>query len=559
LAARHPASEIDGAGSFNWWKTAVIYQVYIRSFVDSSGTGVGDVNGIRAKLPYLSSLGVDALWINPWYPSPMEDGGYDVADYRDIEPMFGTLDQAEALLAEAHSCGLKVLLDIVPNHTSAAHPWFQAALKGDPDARERYVFRPGRGVDGSEPPNNWKSNFGGSAWTRTTDAAGRPGDWYLHMFAAGQPDLEWCSPAVRQEFEDILRFWFDRGVDGFRIDVAHGLSKAAGLPDNPEELPGPHHNAPHPAWDQDEVHEIYRAWRKLADSYEQPRIFVAEAWVPTNERLAQYVRSDELHTAFQFDFLRAPWRASVMRTVIDDAMSSATRVAAPSTWVLSNHDVVRHLTRYARSQPDHLVESSWDRARWGDEQADLRLGTRRARAAILLTLALPGVAYLYQGEELGLPEVEDLPSELRQDPTWEQSGHTDPGRDGCRVPLPWSGTAPPFGFSPPGAEASPWLPQPVAWANLTAEHEQSDPTSMVSLYRDGLRLRRTYFATAAGLEWLDAPDGVLAFRRGRSECWVNTTGNAAADLPIGEVLLASQPGGSGAALPGDTTVWARSP
>ncbi len=554
-----PAERSRPSGAAPWWQTAVVYQVYIRSFADSDGDGVGDVNGIRSKLPYLAGLGVDALWITPWYPSPMNDGGYDVSDYRGIEASLGTLDDAQSLILEAHSCGLRVLLDIVPNHTSAEHPWFQAALRGDRGARERYVFRPGRGADGSLPPNNWKSNFGGPAWLRTTNPDGSPGDWYLHMFAPGQPDLEWCNPEVRGEFEDILRFWFDRGVDGFRIDVAHGLSKAEGLPDHPEQPPGPQHNAPHPAWDQDAVHEIYRGWRKVADSYDTPRIYVAEAWVPTSERLAQYLRSDELHTAFQFDLLRAPWRASVMRGVIDDAISAASKVGAPSTWVLSNHDVVRHVTRYARSQPDHTTESHWERGRWGDEPADLALGTRRARAAILLTLALPGVAYLYQGEELGLAEVEDLPSEVRHDPTWEQSGHTDPGRDGCRVPMPWSGVAPPFGFSPPGASASPWLPQPQQWAELTTEREQADPNSMIALYRTALQLRREYFATDAELIWLEAPEGVLAFRRGAVQCWVNTTSIPVEPLPAGDVLLSSHPDSPHGSLLGDTAVWARAP
>ncbi len=535
----------------------MVYQVYIRSFADSDGDGVGDVNGIRSKLPYLAELGVDALWINPWYPSPMEDGGYDVADYRDIDPAFGTLEDAEALLEEAHGCGLKVLLDIVPNHTSSAHPWFQAALRGERGATERYVFRPGRGEDGSEPPNNWTSIFGGPAWTRTTSSDGTVGDWYLHLFAPGQPDLDWCNCEVRSEFEGILRFWFDRGVDGFRIDVAHGLSKAEGLPDHLDELPGQHHNAPHPAWDQDEVHEIYRSWRRVADSYDPPRIFVAEALVSSNERLAQYVRSDELHTAFQFDFLRAPWRASVLQSVIDDANSAAAQVNAPSTWVLSNHDVVRHVTRYARTQPDHLLDSEFHRRGWADEPAHLTKGIRRARAAILLTLALPGVAYLYQGEELGLPEVEEIPDDLRQDPTWVQSGGTDPGRDGCRVPLPWAGAAPPFGFSPPGADRDPWLPQPTEWNRLTAEALSADSTSILALYRSALELRRQHLVTLEPLVWMEAPDDVLAFARGDVECWVNTS-NADVKLPPKEVMLISSQGLVPAKqLAPDTSAWLR--
>ena len=540
-------------GQAPWWKTSVVYQVYIRSFADSDGDGIGDINGLRAKLPHLASLGVDALWINPWYPSPMEDGGYDVADYHGIDPTFGTLADAEGFLREAHGHGFKVLLDIVPNHTSAAHPWFQAALRNEPGARDRYMFRPGRG-DGAEPPNNWQSNFGGPAWTRVAEPDGTPGQWYLHLFAPGQPDLEWSNHEVRAEFEAILRFWFDRGVDGFRVDVAHGLSKAAGLPDAPEPAPGAHHTVTHPAWDQDEVHEIYRGWRKVADSYHPPRIFVAEAWVANNQRLSRYVRSDELHTAFQFDLLRAPWRASVLHSVIDDAISAAREVGAPSTWVLSNHDVVRQVTRYARSQPHHLVESQWERTRWASEPADLTLGLDRARAAILLTLALPGVAYLYQGEELGLPEVEDIPGDLRQDPTWRQSGFTDPGRDGCRVPLPWSGKAPPFGFSPDQAQATPWLPQPTDWASRTAEGQADDPDSTLSLYREALRMRRSHLTGTDALEWIDSPEGVLAFRRGRLECWVNTT-DAATDLPERRLLLMSTQPSSTGALPPEACAW----
>jgi alpha-glucosidase len=538
----------------HWWQTAVIYQVYIRSFADGGGDGIGDLEGLRARMPYLATLGVDALWITPWYPSPMEDGGYDVADYRDIDPRFGTLEQAEGLIREAHRAGLKVFLDVVPNHTSAAHPWFQGALRGEPSERARYIFRPGLGSSGEEPPNDWQSNFGGPAWTRTTDADGAPGDWYLHLFAPGQPDLDWTNPEVRGEFEDILRFWFDRDVDGFRIDVAHGLAKTRGLPPAGPRGPGASHSEPHPAWDVDEVHEIYRGWRKVADSYDPPRVFTAEAWVRSNQRLAMYLRPDELHTAFQFDFLRAPWRADLLRTVIDDALETAVEVGAPSTWVLSNHDVVRHVTRYSRSQPAHRVESHWDRERWAEEPADVTLGTKRARAAILLTLALPGVAYLYQGEELGLTEVEDIPPGMRQDPTWELSGHTDPGRDGCRVPIPWSGAEPPFGFSPEGADATPWLPQPAAWASVTAEREGGDAGSMLSLYREALRLRREHLRGLALPDWLHSPDSTLAFRRGDVQCWVNT-GPSVVDLPKGRLLLASGPGPEDGQLPTDTAAW----
>lgn len=552
-----PGSSTDGLpgpAAPTWWRSAVVYQVYIRSFADGDGDGLGDLAGLRSRLPYLAALGIDALWINPWYPSPMEDGGYDVADYRDIEPSFGSLADAEDFIRQAHSHGLKVILDIVPNHTSSEHAWFQAAMRGDEAARDRYIFRPGKGADGLEPPNNWQSNFGGPAWTRTTDASGRPGDWYLHMFAPAQPDLDWTNGEVRAEFEDILRFWFDRDVDGFRIDVAHGLSKSPGLPDVEPLPPGPTHNHWHPAWDQDGVHDIYRGWRKVSDSYDPPRIFVAEAWVADNGRLAQYLRADELHTAFQFDFLRASFHTDVMRRVVDDAIQTAHEVNAASTWVLSNHDVVRHVTRYARTQPPGLAESEWVRQQWKVEPADLEVGRRRARAAIMLTLALPGTAYLYQGEELGLEEVEDIPGELRQDPTWWQSGYTDPGRDGCRVPLPWSGSSRPYGFSPSGADEPPWLPQPAGWPQLTAEHQAGDPESMLTFYRAALSLRAEHLAGSEALTWIDTPQDVLAFRRGGVQCWVNT-GQSEVDLPSGRVLLASNPGSVDGVLANDSAVW----
>jgi alpha-glucosidase len=545
------------ASGTEWWRTAVVYQVYIRSFCDADGDGLGDVAGLRGKLPHLTALGIDALWINPWYPSPQADAGYDVADYRDIEPAYGTLSAGEELITAAHEAGLRVLLDIVPNHTSDEHAWFVAALAGDAAARARYVFRPGRGAEGSEPPNNWESSFGGPAWTRTTAADGTPGDWYLHLFAPKQPDLDWANPEVREEFEDILRFWFDRGVDGFRIDVAHGLAKQAGLPDAVDPKPKSNHSQAHPAWDQDWVHDIYRGWRAVADSYDPPRTFVAEAWVADPERLARYLRPDELQTAFQFDFLQTPWSARWQRKVIDEALAASSGVGAPSTWVLSNHDVIRHVTRYARSQPDHLVESPWDRARWATETPDLALGVRRARAAILLTLALPGSAYLYQGEEFGLEEVEDIPAARRQDPTFFQTGGADLGRDGCRVPLPWSGTAVPFGFSPDGAVAAPWLPQPESWGDRTAAVEVGDPRSVLNLYRAALRLRRAMFAEAGELQWHDTPDGVLGFSRSGVGCFVNTGADPFALPDRTELVLSSVPLDDSGSLPVDATAWVR--
>ncbi|MBJ7336826.1 glycoside hydrolase family 13 protein [Mycolicibacterium sp.] len=536
----------------SWWQTAVVYQVYIRSFADGNGDGVGDVAGLRARLPYLARLGIDAIWINPWYPSPMADAGYDVADYRDIEPVYGTLAEADRLIAEAHEVGLRVLLDIVPNHSSDHHAWFTAALADEPGARQRYHFRPGRGADGELPPNDWQSVFGGRAWTRIAD-----GQWYLHLFAPGQPDFNWEHPEVRAEFEDVLAFWFDKGVDGFRIDVAHGLVKAEGLPDGgtgDDAAPTlVQHNASHPAWDQDGVHEVYRGWRAVANRYAPERIFIAEAWVPSNERLARYLRPDELHTAFQFDFLRAPWHAEVLRTVIDDAITVAATVGAPPTWVLSNHDVTRTVTRYSRSQPDHLIETDWERARWATESADYGVGLRRARAAALVQLALPGTAYVYQGEELGLEEVEDLPDELRQDPMWVQSGFTDVGRDGCRVPIPWADDVAPYGFSP-DTEVATWLPQPPHWSSHTAQAQDGDPDSTLNLYREALSARSSLWVDAGDLEWIATPPAVVAFRRGDAQCWVNT-GASPADLPAdARVVLASVPG-TATQLPPDSAAW----
>jgi alpha-glucosidase len=551
-----------------WWRSAVIYQVYIRSFADGNGDGLGDIAGLRSRLPYLADLGVDALWINPWYPSPMADAGYDVSDYRAVEPRFGSLEDAEALLREAHEVGLRVLLDIVPNHSSDRHAWFVEALAAGPGspARERYVFRPGRGDAGELPPNEWQSVFGGSAWQRVTEPDGTPGEWYLHLFAPEQPDVNWGHPEVRADFEETLRFWFDRGVDGFRIDVAHSLVKQDGLPDaadlewprQPVEVDGELRRAPwqpHPFWDRDEVHEIYRDWRRIADSYDPPRVFVAEAWVDEPERLARYLRADELHTAFNFTYLQAPWDAGYLRHVITETLDELGAVGAPATWVLSNHDVARHVSRYAREQdaPGSSVMQLLGRP------ADLDLGRRRARAAVLLTLGLPGSAYVYQGEELGLPEVEDLPEDVLDDPTWERSGHTDRGRDGCRVPVPWSGTRPPYGFSPAtseGVTGQPWLPQPDDWAGLTAEAQCGDPSSMLELYRAALRLRRATPGFGDGsLTWLDLPDGVIGFtRESGPACVVNVTAAHAA-LPEGYDVLLSSDALVDGGLPPATSAW----
>ncbi|MFK0195570.1 glycoside hydrolase family 13 protein [Kitasatospora sp. NPDC090308] len=554
-AARTTAA--NDAARDGWWRDAVIYQVYPRSFADGNGDGMGDLPGIRARLPYLRDLGVDAVWLSPFYASPQADAGYDVADYRAVDPMFGTLLDADALIRDAHELGLRIIVDLVPNHSSDQHEWFQRALREGPGSplRERYHFRPGQGADGELPPNDWESIFGGPAWTRTANPDGTPGDWYLHLFAPEQPDFNWDSPAVADEFRSILRFWLDMGVDGFRIDVAHGLVKAPGLPDlgshDQLKLLG---NDVMPFFDQDGVHAIYRSWRQILDEYPGDRIGVAEAWTPTVQRTANYVRPDELHQAFNFQYLGTGWDAAALREVIDVSLDSMRPVQAPTTWVLSNHDVTRHATRFAN--PPGLgtqIRTPGDRA----------LGLRRARAATLLMLALPGSAYLYQGEELGLPDVTDLPDEVRQDPSFFRQAGQDGYRDGCRVPIPWSGTEAPYGFGPnPGGPS--WLPQPAEWAGLSVEVQTGDPTSTLELYRSALAVRRAQPALGAGdqVGWLPAPEGVLAFRRdsarGSFVCTVNTTGEGVRIPAPGRLLLASAetgPAENGVELPADSTAW----
>ena len=532
----------------DWWRGAAIYQVYVRSFADGDGDGTGDLAGVRSRLPYLAELGIDAIWFNPWYPSPMDDGGYDVSDYRDIEPAFGSLAEAEKLIEEAHNLGIRIIIDIVPNHCSDVHPWFTAAVEAGPGSPERgrFWFRDGLGENGELPPTNWQSRFGGPAWTRITEPDGTPGQWFLHLYSSRQPDLNWTNPQVHAEFADILRFWFNRGVDGFRIDVADGLVKADGLPD----VEDPDGRLPYS--DLDGVHEIYREWRKIADSYADKRVFVGEMWLPDPLRFAMYLRPDELHSAFNFDFLSCPWDATRLREVVDATLAAHAPVNAPATWVLSNHDVTRHVTRYGRADTSFSFADRQHQA-----PTDRELGTRRARAAALLTLALPGGVYIYQGEELGLSEVEDLADEVREDPVFRRTNGADIGRDGCRVPVPWSGTAPPYGFNTTGT--APWLPQPDGWAPSTVEAQADDPSSMLELYRSALRIRHSETGLGDGpMAWLDGvPAGVLAFSRDdRFACVVNLSDAAAPLPPHAEILLASGPL-DGATLPSDTAVWLR--
>jgi alpha-glucosidase len=529
-------------GAESWSRDAVIYQVYPRSFADSDGDGVGDLGGVISRLDYLAGLGVDAIWLSPFYPSPMADGGYDVADHRGVDPVFGSLADFDALLAGAHQRGLKMIIDIVPNHTSEAHPWFREAVAAGPGspARERYLFRDRRG---DAPPNDWHSNFGGPAWTRVDRQS------YLHLFAPEQPDLNWQHPQVRAEFAGILRFWLDRGVDGVRIDVADALVKPPGLPDVGDDLTRDRTSTRF--WDQDGVHDIYRQWRAILDSYTPERIAVAEAWVPGPERLARYVRPDELHQAFNFHFLTTGWSAAGYREAIRTTLAAMSAVGAPATWVLSNHDVVRHASRLGWPDPRiGGVPRGWP-------PGNPARGLARARAATLLILALPGSAYLYQGEELGLPEVFDLPEQVRQDPGLRRSGGTRLGRDGCRVPLPWSGPAPPFGFGPAGT--TPWLPQPPGWATLTVAAQQADPDSTLSMYRAALRLRRELGLGLGPIDWPEPPaPAVLWFGRPGLVCATNC-GAEPVRLPPGylDPVLASGKVPEPGVLPPDTTGWFR--
>ncbi|WP_416531463.1 glycoside hydrolase family 13 protein [Streptomyces coelicoflavus] len=536
----------------NWWRQAVIYQVYPRSFADADGDGLGDLRGVTQRLTHLAALGVDALWLSPFYPSELADGGYDVDDYRDVDPRLGTLDDFDAMAAEAHRLGLKVIVDLVPNHTSHRHAWFREALAAGPGsaARDRYVFRDGRGAHGELPPTDWQSVFGGSAWQRVPD-----GQWYLHLFAPQQPDLNWENEQVRADFRTTLKFWCDRGVDGFRVDVAHALVKD--LTEPLRDLGAPELSgeaalarfAPgtHPFYDRDDVHEIYRDWRKILDAYTPPRTAVAEAWVPGPRRVL-YARPDELGQAFNFEYLQTGWDAGELREIITGSLADARAAGASATWVLSNHDVVRHATRLVL--PPDTDTDAWLLSGGHAPAVDAEAGLRRARAATLLMLALPGSAYLYQGEELGLPEVADLPTEVLQDPIWEQTGHVRKGRDGCRVPLPWTTGGPSYGF---GAGAA-WLPQPPEFARYAVEAQDGVAGSTLELYRTALRLRRKLL-DGEELTWSDdVPAGVLRFDRSDGWRCVSNLSGAAVDLPAGEVLLSSAPLEDGRLGP-DTTVW----
>jgi alpha-glucosidase len=555
LTRADPSTRAEADASAEWWRSAAIYQVYVRSFADGNGDGVGDLAGVRKRLSYIRDLGIDAIWFTPWYASPLIDGGYDVEDYREIHPDFGTVAEAELLIAEASAVGIRTIVDIVPNHISSRHRWFQEALASAPgsDARARFWFRDGLGENGDVMPTQWPSSFSGTTWTRTTNPDGSPGQWYLHLFAAEQPDLNWNHPDVRAEHEEILRFWFDRGVAGVRIDSAALVAKDPNLP----EIEGEYPSGQHPNFDRDELHDIYRGWRTIADSYSEARLLVGEIWLADLDRFALYLRQDELHMAFNFDFMARPWSEGELRAAINETLRAHKPVDATATWVLSNHDITRPVTRYGREDSAFAFASK----RFGTP-TDLELGNRRARAAALLTGALPGALYIYQGDELGLPEVEDLPRDRIEDPMHFRSNGIDPGRDGCRVPLPWSGTMPPYGFSSTDSigdkstTANPWLPQPLDWAALTVDAQRSDPESMLTLYTDMLHIRREFESLRDGdFSWIDSADGLLMFARGADFVCVTNFSTHPIPLPAHTTVLLTSASVSGGVLPPDSTAW----
>jgi alpha-glucosidase len=540
-----------------WWRDSVTYQIYIRSFADANGDGKGDVAGIISRLPYLKKLGVDAIWITPWYPSPQKDHGYDVADFMDIEPDYGNLSDAKKLIEETHKLGMRLLVDIVPNHCSDQHKWFQEALAAKPGSKERnrFIFKDGKGENGDTPPNNWQAVFGGSAWQRVTESDGKAGQWYLHLFAVEQPDFNWQNQEVKDYFEKVLRFWLDLGVDGFRIDVAHGMIKAEGLPDVPSD-PKLLEGKPMPFWDQDGVHKIYKEWRKILDSYPNDRMAVAEAWVHPATRIARYLRPGELMNSFNFEFLGSKWDVNEFKNNINKSIEAIGAVGAPSSWVFNNHDVVRSVDRFDLGLG---LSGGTTLERQGDvNKFNLKRGQRRARAGALLMLALPGGAYIYQGEELTLPEAREIPEDRLTDPRWKMSDYKDRGRDGCRVPLPWrSNSAGAFGFSD-NQKLTPndsWLPQAGNWGDFSVEVQDSDPNSSLNLYRKALEIRKSLSGLGDGpMSWVDAPESVVAFSRpGNFYCYLNL--GADVKLPAGANVLVSSAPIVDLILPTDTAVW----
>jgi alpha-glucosidase len=526
----------------------VIYQIYPRSFADQNGDGMGDLPGITKRLPKLAELGVDAIWLSPFYTSPQKDAGYDVADYRGVDPLFGTLDDFDVMVAKAHELGLRVMIDLVPNHSSDQHEWFQKALAAGRGSKEReyYHFKEGRGENGELPPNNWQSMFGGPAWTRVED-----GQWYVHLFDSSQPDLNWENPVVQAEFEDILRFWLDRGVDGFRVDQPHAMAKAEGLPDHPyvdeagagfiEGRENP------PMWFQTSVHEIFRSWRKILESYPGERAMCGEAYVLPLSFMALWVRPDEFHQTFNFRFLDAGWDSEKLTAAINESFEAFDSVGAPSTWVLNNHDVIRHASRFGG---DYGRATASDGIGPNNPQPNNELGLQRARAATMFMLGLPGASYIYQGEELGLPEHTTISPEHRQDPTFFRTSGQRVGRDGCRVPLPWEKGNASNGFSESGLA---WLPQPARYADLSLDQQESDSSSTLNLYRQMLKLRKNHKLGEGSFNWLSQGE-VLSYQNGSVAVIHNFSAEPIA-LPAGEPLLSSLPLNAQGQLNPNDSAW----
>jgi len=543
-----------------WWRSAVIYQIYPRSFADGNGDGMGDLPGITSRLDSLAKLGIDAIWLSPFMRSPQKDAGYDVSDYVDVDPLFGTLADFDDMVARAHALKIRVLIDLVPNHTSDQHIWFQKALAAQPGSAERdfYHFKDGKGLAGELPPNNWQSMFGGPAWTRTTNADGSPGQWYCHLFDSSQPDLNWENPEVQRTFEAILRFWLDRGVDGFRVDQPHAMGKAAGLPDHPYvEKAGAgfiEGEASPPMWFQESVHPIFRKWREILDSYDGERAMCGEAYVLPLSFMALWVRPDEFNQTFNFRYLDSEWQPQILFNSINESYEAFDSVGAPSTWVLSNHDIIRHHSRMGglTGRP-----TASDGIGPNDRQPDRELGLRRGRGATLFTLGLPGSMYLYQGEELGLPEHTTIADEYRQDPTFFRTGGKRVGRDGCRVPLPWeSGLGAANGFNRTGKA---WLPQPDIYAEYARDLQDGDADSTLTMYQNALKLRKILGLGDGSFEWMDGyvTDSVLGYQNGDLVV-IHNFGDGEVELPIGQVVAASQLiylGKPGAKLQPNDTVW----
>ena len=487
-----------------WWQNAAVYQIYPRSFCDSNGDLIGDLPGIQSKIEYLTELGIDAIWISPFYPSPLIDGGYDISDPRNVAEQLGGLAAFDELVQTADSQGIKVIIDLVPNHFSSQHKWFLEALNCPPggNARSRFHFQNGKGEHGELPPNNWISLFGGPAWTQTNEVDGKPGQWYLHLFDKSQPDLNWTNPEVSSDFEQTIRFWLDRGVSGFRVDVALGLFKDMSYADDPNpqgrvdairlDLYDPsdrqtseqtrRHLIESPIFDRDEVHDVYQNWQKIFQEYSQEILGVAEAWAYPTSRAMRYAKS--LGQVFNFDFMVMPFNDQVLCDSIKQILKDSLSYETSPTWVLSNHDASRVVSRYGGGE----------------------VGLTKARSMALLAHFLPGSIYVYQGEELGLEDVHIAP-EQRKDPIWINSDRTQIGREGARAPIPWQ----------------------------LVESQKAEPLSTLKMYQSLLHLRKTRAEWLGGIEATDVKSnaGLLTVTRDLLKCLVNLT-NSQMSIPVSD-------------------------